>query len=65
MASFKELIDSPGREHHCTICHKKFSSHSEKCVHGCFHWPPLCCQGCLCESFEKAIHKTFPFLDQD
>ncbi len=43
-------------EHICTECFSFASQHEEACeVDGCEgHWPPLCCRGCDCRSFEDA-----------
>ncbi len=42
-------------EHECTVCLVPFTFHNEDCDHcNGSHWPPLCCPGCRCESFERA-----------
>lgn len=41
-------------EHICEVCNLPAGEHTEDCIIvGCNgHWPPLCCPGCPCESFE-------------
>ena len=45
-------------DHECDVCLIPFTRHSEKCdVPGheeVRHWPPTCCPGCGCESYEEA-----------
>lgn len=42
--------------HICEECFRPSDEHGERqgcdCDHG--HWPPLCCAGCRCRSFEEA-----------
>lgn len=44
--------------HLCGVCWTDSLTHPEECYEpGCedwAHWPPLCCRGCLCGSFEEA-----------
>lgn len=45
--------------HTCTVCHGPAFAHPEKCplTHSDGsdrHFPPLCCPGCECRSFEEA-----------
>lgn len=42
------------RTHRCTVCRRDGHMHPDKCKLGCSHWPPLCCPGCDCQSFEMA-----------
>ena len=39
--------------HICTVCFQPSDRHDERCIY-CVrvHWPPLCCKGCDCKSFE-------------
>lgn len=43
--------------HVCEVCSRYAYDHDTKClVDGCKpgeHWPPLCCPGCSCESYEE------------
>lgn len=41
-------------EHICTVCFLPVEQHDSECDLGCHHFPPLCCQGCGCGSFEEA-----------
>jgi hypothetical protein len=45
-------------EHICEICFRSSDEHPTECGNGngCSHWPPLCCEGCSCRSFEEAAH---------
>ncbi len=43
-------------EHICTVCFRPVEDHDSKCDCGIVHFPPLCCAGCECGSFEDA-HK--------
>lgn len=42
--------------HWCTVCGRAAPDHAESCQGACEfdHFPPLCCPGCHCESFEEA-----------
>jgi hypothetical protein len=42
--------------HPCGVCFLDFAVHPEQCevIEGERHWPPLCCPGCPCGSFEEA-----------
>lgn len=44
--------------HICLICLQEAGDHSWQChdinCEQARHWPPLCCPGCPCESFEEA-----------
>lgn len=48
--------------HYCDQCGTADNEHMDRCYHeshkdepGGFvnHWPPLCCPGCGCQSFEE------------
>lgn len=44
--------------HLCTVCLGDCNEHSERCdaaecPDGARHWPPLCCPGCDCRSYEE------------
>lgn len=43
-------------KHICEVCSQPGHDHTEQCArdHACLHWPPLCCPGCPCRSFEDA-----------
>lgn len=47
-------------EHICTGCFQPSERHEARCedeAHGdqvVRHWPPLCCPGCDCHSYERA-----------
>lgn len=42
-------------DHTCTVCFQSFEKHGESCEYcEAKHWPPLCCAGCDCGSFEQA-----------
>ena len=43
--------------HICTVCYMASRRHSERCDCGVNHWPPLCCPGCDCHSYENAHYK--------
>lgn len=43
--------------HLCTVCFQPLEHHPETCELECRHFPPLCCRGCQCRSFEEA-HPT-------
>lgn len=45
-------------DHACTQCFRSFTVHPEECQRGCRHFPPLCCPGCDCGSFERAHEET-------
>jgi hypothetical protein len=51
--------------HVCTECFAPVEAHPADCS-GCdgFHFPPLCCPGCDCQSFET-IHGTVPPFPQE
>lgn len=44
--------------HRCGVCFQESGAHDEHCYRNpCEvgnHWPPLCCPGCPCASFEDA-----------
>jgi hypothetical protein len=40
--------------HTCTACFRARDLHPETCDCGEKHFPPLCCPGCDCRSFERA-----------
>lgn len=44
-------------KHVCGVCFTLSVDHEEDCgtqEDRCEHWPPLCCPGCDCGSFEEA-----------
>lgn len=49
------------QQHLCTVCYRPAAQHSSACDCGCgatFGPLPLCCEGCMCESFEDAHNNT-------
>lgn len=55
----------PG-EHYCTVCAQPMTRHHAWCdVCEVNHWPPLCCPGCGCLSFEEAHPNLYPTGSDD
>lgn len=51
--------------HVCTICGQPSGDHDSDCdVCDCAHFPPLCCPGCDCGSFEDA-HRNIDDYPED
>lgn len=48
--------------HACSQCGGTVEQHPEMCEVGCMHFPPLCCPGCDCRSFETAQHEPDDLL---
>jgi hypothetical protein len=49
--------------HWCETCYRPVEQHPDECERGCTHWPPLCCPGCACQSFEEAEHEETVLCD--
>ena len=50
--------------HLCDVCCASSDAHSQHCDSELcedWHWPPLCCPGCLCGSYEEAHGLPTPF----
>ena len=51
-------------EHICSVCFLPGHAHDGECDCGERHWPPLCCPGCDCGSYEES-HRTLPIAPAD
>lgn len=51
------------KAHICTVCSQQGDDHTDDCPGDCGlrYWPPLCCKGCDCGSYEQA--HTAPAAD--